>query len=60
MSALGDADMNRFLDRSSILLTSTKSKHPTFVGCLLFIYFGESNSRESEREKSCLTASYEL
>ena len=45
MSALGDAGMNRFLDRSSILLTSTKNEHPTFVGCLFFIM--ENRTRES-------------
>ena len=31
MSALGDAGMNRFLDRSSILLTSTKKKALAFA-----------------------------
>ena len=46
MSALGDADMNRFLDRSSILLTSTKIGHTTFVVCSFFFIL-ENRTRES-------------
>lgn len=45
MSALGDAGMNRFLDRSSILLTSTKIGHATIVACSIFLIL-ENRTRE--------------
>ena len=50
MSALGDTGMNKFLDRSSILLTSTKNEHSTFVGCLFFSFL-ENRTRESLNAK---------
>ena len=46
MSALGDTGMNKFLDRSSILLTSTKIGHATIVAFSIFLIL-ENRTRES-------------